>query len=87
MTAPLSPADADREAIDARLATMAPADVQALARLLALGTRAELRAELAARRDWETHGTSHTLTPTSRDTWAKGLVLAAWDALAGGKTR
>lgn len=75
-------------AIISALATVPDEHLPLLLRLIALGSRAELRAELRARVDIETLGTRHALTPTPRDTWIKVLVLGAWDALAGdGKGR
>ena len=84
----MTPAET-RAAIVSALATVPDDHLPRVLRLLALGTPEELQAELAARRDIEVYGKSHSLTPTSTDAWARGLVLSMWRALGalGRRTR
>ena len=76
----MTPAET-RAAIVAALAAVPDEHLARVLRLLALGTPDELQAELAGMRDIEVYGKRHELTATTRAVWAKGQVLAAWQAL------
>ena len=54
------------------------ADVTKVARLLALGTEAQIRERLQASPDLERPPQRHPLTPTPATAWLDGLALQLW---------